>query len=148
MLNLKIKFGWNWASTFQKIIQILYFPPNLTSDYPWPWYMIFDLINIQRNPHCIFDPSLIPIKLFKGDPNNTNHYFPPNLTSDHPWPWYVTFDLINLWRNPVASLTQVCYKIGFIESNTQIYWSSHELRKILGETVRRAQYFSNSWLDQ
>ena len=44
--------------------------------------------------------------------------------------------------------SQYCYKIGFIESNTQIYWSSHELREILGETVRRAQYFSNSWRDQ
>ena len=39
----------------------------------------------------------------------------------------------------MASLTQVCYKIGFIESNTQIYWSSHELRKILGETVHMAR---------
>ena len=49
---------------------------------------------------------------------------------------------------PIASLTQVCFKIGFIESNTQIYCSSHELKKILGETVRQAQYFSNSWQDK
>ena len=48
----------------------------------------------------------------------------------------------------IISINQVCYKIGFIESNTQIYWSSHELRKILGKTVRRTQYFSNSWRDQ
>ena len=31
-------------------------------------------------------------------------------------------------------------KIGLIKCNTQIYWSSHESRKILGETVSRAQY--------
>ena len=36
--------------------------------------MTFDLINIQINPHCIFDPSLVPIglQLFKGDLNNEN----------------------------------------------------------------------------
>ena len=49
-------------------------PPNLTSDDPWPWYVTFDLINIWRNPYCIFDPSLVVIglPLFKGDPNNEN----------------------------------------------------------------------------
>ena len=48
--------------------------------------MTFDLIKIQRNPYCIFDPSLVPIglQLFKGDPNNENQHFPPNLTSDNP----------------------------------------------------------------
>ena len=51
-----------------------HFPPNLTSDDPWPWYVTFDLINIQRNPYCILDPSLVVIglQLFKGDPNNKN----------------------------------------------------------------------------
>ena len=76
MLHLQIKFGCNLTSNFsKKIIPILHFPPNLTSDDPWPWYMTFDLINIQRNSHCIFDPSLVvPIRLqlFKGDPNNQN----------------------------------------------------------------------------
>ena len=48
------------------------FSPNLTSDDPWPWYVTFDLINIWRNPYCIFDRSLVVIglKLFKGDLNN------------------------------------------------------------------------------
>ena len=104
-----INLGWiypilyhNQTSTFQKIIKILHFPPNLTSDDLWPWYMTFDLINIQRNPYCIFDPSLVVIglQLFKGDPNNENKHFPPNLTSDDPWPWYVTLDLIKIRRNP------------------------------------------------
>ena len=50
------------------------FSPNLTSDDPWPWYVTFDLINIWRNPYCIFDRSLVVIglKLFKGDLNNEN----------------------------------------------------------------------------
>ena len=109
MLHLQIKFGCNWTSTFQpkkkkkkKPIPILHFSSNLTSDDPWPWYMTFDLINMQRNLHCIFDLCLVPIgiQLFKGDPNNENQHFPPNLTSDDSWPWYVTFDLINIWRNP------------------------------------------------
>ena len=51
-----------------------HFPPNLTSDDPLPCYVTFDLINIWRNPYCIFDPSLdvIGLQLFKGDPNNEN----------------------------------------------------------------------------
>ena len=64
---------------------------------------------------------------------------------------YMTFDaMLVMWHVALGGgcCDQVCYKIGFIESNTQIYWSSHELRKILGEMVRRAQYFSNSWGDQ
>ena len=87
---------------FEKIIPISHFPPNLTSDDPWPWYMTFDLINTQRNPHFTFDPSLVPIglQLFKGDPNNENQHFPSNLTSDNPWPLYVTCELINIWKNP------------------------------------------------
>ena len=50
------------------------FSPNLTSDDPWPWYVTLDLINIWRNPYCIFDRSLVVIglKLFKGDLNNEN----------------------------------------------------------------------------
>ena len=42
--------------------------------WPWPWYVTFDLINIWRNPYCIFDPSLVVIRLqlFKGDLNNEN----------------------------------------------------------------------------
>ena len=36
--------------------------------------MIFDLINIQRNPCCIFEPSLVAVKLeiFKRPKNKTN----------------------------------------------------------------------------
>ena len=51
-----------------------HFPPNLASDDPWPWYVTFDLINIWRNPYCIFDPSLVVIGLLllKGDPNTEN----------------------------------------------------------------------------
>ena len=114
MLHLQIKFGCNWTSNFQKNIEILHFPPNLTSDDSWPWYMTFDLINVQRNPHCIFDPSLVPIELqlFQEDPNNENQRFQPNLTSDVPWPWYVTFDLINIWRNPYCIFDQSLVVIG------------------------------------
>ena len=35
---------------FTKLIEILHFPSNLTSDDPWPWYITFDFINIQREP--------------------------------------------------------------------------------------------------
>ena len=83
---------------------------NLTSDDPWSWYMTFDLINIHRNPYCIFDTSLVPIGLhvFKGDPNNENQHF--HLT----WP-QMTLDL-GMWPltsltykgTPIASLTEVC----------------------------------------
>ena len=50
--------------------------------------MTFDLINIQRKPYCIFDPSLAPIgfQLFKGDSYNKTNIF--NLT------W--RFEVINL----------------------------------------------------
>ena len=34
--------------------------------------MTFDLIYIWRNSYYIFDPSLVVIGLFKGDPNNEN----------------------------------------------------------------------------
>ena len=51
-----------------------HFPPNLTSDDPWPCYVTFDLFNIWKNPYCIFHPSLVGIRLqlFKEDPNNEN----------------------------------------------------------------------------
>ena len=94
---------------FKKLYQFYIFPPNLTSDDPWPWYMTPDLINIQKNPHCIFDPSLVLIRfqLFKGDPNNVNQHSSPNLTSNDIWQRlakaitksYQSFYLINIWRN-------------------------------------------------
>ena len=92
--RLQIKFGCNWTSTFQTNYTNFTFPPNLISDDRWPWYMTFDVINIQRSSYCIFHPS------FKGDPNNENQHFPPYLISDDPRSWYITFDLINIWRNP------------------------------------------------
>ena len=46
----------------------------------------------------------------------------------------MTFDSLTYEGTVIASLTQnqVCYKIGFIETNTQIHWTNHVLRKILG----------------
>ena len=60
---------------FSKETQITkIFPPYLTSDDLWPWYVTFDLINIWVNPYCIFHLSLVVIghQLFKGDPKNEN----------------------------------------------------------------------------
>ena len=47
MFHLQIKFGCNWTSTSKKLNKFYIFPPNLTSDDPWPRYMTFDFINIQ-----------------------------------------------------------------------------------------------------
>ena len=50
----------------------------------------------------------------------------------------MTSDLINKWwTQAISSPTQVCYKIGFIESNKEIYWSSDELRK----------YWARQWVE-
>ena len=91
---------------------------------------------------------------FKSDFDFSNEAIFPFSAYPTTWP-QMTFDLdtwsLTGWSyegSHIISINQVCYKIGFIESNTQIYWSIHELKKILGETVRRAQYFSNSWRDQ
>ena len=86
MTRVWLQSDFNFSKETPKITQILHFPPNLTSDDSWPWYTTFDLINIQRNSYCIFDPSLaqIRLQLFKEDPNNENQHFPPNLTSDDP----------------------------------------------------------------
>ena len=72
-----------------------HFPPNLTSDDPWPWYMIFDFINIWRKPYCIFDPGLVVIelRLFKGDPDNKiltklEHTHSHTRTHTHTQIWY------------------------------------------------------------
>ena len=53
----------------------------MTSDDLWLWYLTFDLINIQRNPYWVFDPSLVVIELqlYKGDPNNNK----PNQTETY-----------------------------------------------------------------
>ena len=93
LTQVKLWSDFNFSKETWIIIQILYFSPNLTSDD-------LDLINIQRNPYCIFKPSLVPIglQLFKGDPYNENQHFPPNLTSDDLWPWYINLiNLLQLW---------------------------------------------------
>ena len=90
----------------------------MTSDNPWPWYMTFDLTNIQMNPYFIFDRSLAPVglQLFKGDPNNKSQHFPFNLISDDPWPWYWTgtWPLTSLtkWRNPYCIFDSSLVVIG------------------------------------
>ena len=92
---------------------------NLTQTWNFSWQgvigircghkMTFDLINIQRIPHCIFDPGLVTIglQLFKGDSNNENQQF--DIT------WHeMTLDL-GMWTltsltyegPPSASLTKV-----------------------------------------
>ena len=93
----------------KKIIQILHFPPNLTSDDPWPRYITFDLINIQKNPYCTLDPSLVKIglQLFKGDPNNKK----PTFSTKHDLKWPLTS--LTYEGTPIASLTQVWFQSDF-----------------------------------
>ena len=44
---------------------------NLTSDYLWPWYVTFNLINKWGFPCCIYDPTLVEIRqsMWKLEPN-------------------------------------------------------------------------------
>ena len=99
---------------------------NLTSDNLWPWYMIFDCINIQRVPYCINKPSLVPIRLqlFKW---GHFHIFSLsyNLTSDDLWPWYVTFDLINKWGFPCCiydpTLVKIHQSMWKVEPNVNLF---------------------------
>ena len=90
-------------------MHILHFPPNLTSDDPWPWYMTFDFINIQKNPHCILTQVC-----FQSDFNfsketqimktNIFHLTWPQMTLDlGKWP----LTSLTYEGTPIASLTQV-----------------------------------------
>ena len=68
MLHLYSQLG------FFQITPILHFPSNLTSDDLQPWYGTSGPINIQWNPCCIFDSSLVAtgLQLFKGDLDSWN----------------------------------------------------------------------------
>ena len=46
--------AWLKLLKWDQIMQILHFMPDLTSADPWPWCITFDLVNIQRNSHCVF----------------------------------------------------------------------------------------------
>ena len=85
-----------------------HFPPNLTSHDPWHWYMAFDIINIWRNPYCIFDPSLVVIRLqlFKGDPNNENL---TKLEHTHTYIHTYTYTYTSThWRNSLLQYPPYC----------------------------------------
>ena len=137
--------------------------------FKWGYFSYLLSAYLTTRPQMTFDLRIWPLTTwtyegshiisinqvwFQSDFNFSNEAtftFAAYLTT---WP-QMTFDLgiwpLTAWTyegSHIITINQVCYKIGFTESNAQIYWSSHELRKILGEMVRRAQYFSNSWWDQ
>ena len=74
---------------------------KLTSDDLWPWFVIFDCMNIGRFPYNINKLSLVPIKLQLLKWGKfyifSSSY---NVTLDELWPWYMTFDCMNIWRFP------------------------------------------------
>ena len=86
----------------------------MTSDDLWPWYLTFDLINIQRNPYCIFDASLVPIR---------------HLT----WPQMI----LDLGAWPLTSLT---YKGTFIASLTKVWFQSY-FQLFKGDSNNKNQNF-------
>ena len=102
---------------------------NLTSDDLWPWYMIFDLMNIWRFPYYINKPSLVQIglQLFKW---GHIHIFSLsyNLTSDDLWPWHMTFDLINKWGFPCCiydpTLVEIHQSMWKIEINVNPFFTT------------------------
>ena len=47
---------------------------NLTSDDLWPWYMIFDCMNIWRFTYYIYKPSLVQISSFGPSVGKIIHY--------------------------------------------------------------------------
>ena len=105
-------------TTLKKIIQILLFPPNLTSDDPWPWYMTFDLITYKEpllhlwpkfgsdfnfSNKVVLEPRVLPVFLITYFCNHCNIRFDPipvkvicaNLLQDHyvqvPWKYITVY---------------------------------------------------------
>ena len=132
-----LKFGCNRPSKLskkKKMYIILHFPPNLTSDDPWPCYMTFDLITIQRNHHCIFDPRLVPIRLptFQRIPNNKKitfsifHLTWPQVTLDlGTWPLTSLTYEIRLFKGDPNNGNPTKLEHTYIQMEIQPNWSIH-----------------------
>ena len=99
---------------------------NLTSDDLWPWYMIFDHMNIWKLPYDITKPSLVPIELqlFKWRHFHIFSLF-YNLPSGDLWHWCVTFDLNNKWGFPCCiydpTLVEIHQSMWKVEPNVSLF---------------------------